>query len=100
MVDSDFSIDENDEPVSDPDDEEGKSRKRKATSTKAYREPMAKKAKTTSSKSPSTSQQRMPTTKTTVRAVKKTPAAERTPTTYTVMDSGNTNTACWMSEWH
>lgn len=44
IVDSDFSIDENDEPVSDHGDEEGTKRRRKV-GTKAYTEPSAKKAK-------------------------------------------------------
>ncbi|XP_073820057.1 vacuolar protein sorting-associated protein YL-1 [Musca autumnalis] len=39
VVDSDFSIDENDEPVSDHDEEEGKKRKRAGINTKAYKEP-------------------------------------------------------------
>ncbi|XP_061391323.1 vacuolar protein sorting-associated protein 72 homolog [Musca vetustissima] len=39
VVDSDFSIDENDEPVSDHDEEEGKKRKRTGINTKAYKEP-------------------------------------------------------------
>ncbi|XP_037826311.1 vacuolar protein sorting-associated protein 72 homolog [Lucilia sericata] len=39
VVDSDFSIDENDEPISDHDDEEGKKRKRTGVNTKAYKEP-------------------------------------------------------------
>lgn len=92
MVDSDFSIDENDEPVSDPDDEEGKKRKRKPLSTKAYREPITKKAKASAS-SKATPQQKTSTSKTpiAVRAVKKTPAEERTPS-YTVMDSGKQQT--------
>lgn len=44
MVDSDFSIDENDEPVSDTNqaEDEGKTRKRKVT-TRAYKEPAPKK---------------------------------------------------------
>lgn len=37
MVDSDFSIDENDEPISDHDEELGKKRKRAGINTKAYK---------------------------------------------------------------
>ncbi|XP_052867191.1 vacuolar protein sorting-associated protein 72 homolog isoform X2 [Anopheles cruzii] len=47
IVDSDFSIDENDEPVSDAEEESGKGPKRRrqvGTVTKAYREPPPKKA--------------------------------------------------------
>lgn len=56
IVDSDFSIDENDEPVSDPDDEENQSRKRKPLKTKSYQEPAAKRFKPSTSKaSPSKS---------------------------------------------
>lgn len=43
IVDSDFSIDENDEPVSDREDEDAPKRKKKAVNTKAYKEPVAKK---------------------------------------------------------
>ncbi|XP_058059664.1 vacuolar protein sorting-associated protein 72 homolog isoform X1 [Anopheles bellator] len=49
IVDSDFSIDENDEPVSDAEEESGKGPKRRrqaGTVTKAYREPPPKKAAT------------------------------------------------------
>ncbi|KAI9560151.1 hypothetical protein GHT06_014162 [Daphnia sinensis] len=44
IVDSDFSIDENDEPISDQEDE-GKKRKRGVVSTKAYKEPRASTSK-------------------------------------------------------
>lgn len=37
VVDSDFSIDENDEPISDNDDEEKKKRRKPGTNTKAYK---------------------------------------------------------------
>lgn len=37
VVDSDFSIDENDEPISDHDEELGKKRKRAGINTKAYK---------------------------------------------------------------
>lgn len=40
-VDSDFDIDENDEVISDHEDD-GKTRKRRAVSTKAYKEPKGK----------------------------------------------------------
>lgn len=40
VVDSDFSIDENDEPLSDHDEEAGKKRKRTGINTKAYKEPI------------------------------------------------------------
>lgn len=43
MVDSDFSIDENDEPVSD-NEEEGQKKKRRLV-TKAYKEPVAPQVK-------------------------------------------------------
>uniref|UniRef100_D3TND7 Vacuolar protein sorting-associated protein 72 homolog n=1 Tax=Glossina morsitans morsitans TaxID=37546 RepID=D3TND7_GLOMM len=39
IVDSDFSIDENDEPISDQDEEEVKKRRRTGVQTKAYKEP-------------------------------------------------------------
>lgn len=94
VVDSDFSIDENDAPVSDPDGDAdaGRKRKRKPLSTRAYREPAAKKAKTTASTSAaataSTSKQ-PPKSPTKTASVKKTPAAAADRTaTYTVMDSG------------
>ncbi|XP_063705376.1 vacuolar protein sorting-associated protein 72 homolog [Culicoides brevitarsis] len=44
VVDSDFSIDENDEVISDHEEEEGKRRKRKVV-TRAYKEPVSKKTK-------------------------------------------------------
>jgi len=44
-VDSDFSIDENDEPVSDHEEEGGPKRKRGAINTKAYKEPARPKEK-------------------------------------------------------
>ncbi|EFX87536.1 hypothetical protein DAPPUDRAFT_187339 [Daphnia pulex] len=44
VVDSDFSIDENDEPISDHEDE-GTKRKRGVVSTKAYKEPKASSSK-------------------------------------------------------
>ncbi|KAF7266060.1 vacuolar protein sorting-associated protein YL-1 [Rhynchophorus ferrugineus] len=40
IIDSDFSIDENDEPISDNDDEEGQRKKRRLV-TKAYKEPIS-----------------------------------------------------------
>uniref|UniRef100_A0A336LQD5 Vacuolar protein sorting-associated protein 72 homolog n=1 Tax=Culicoides sonorensis TaxID=179676 RepID=A0A336LQD5_CULSO len=53
VVDSDFSIDENDEVISDHDEEEGKRRKRKVV-TRAYKEPLpAKKKKVVKPKTPS-----------------------------------------------
>ena len=39
VVDSDFSIDENDEPVSDHEEDDRKTRKRTGVNTKAYKEP-------------------------------------------------------------
>lgn len=48
IVDSDFSIDENDEPVSDNEDETNK-RRRKPTNKRAYKEPPAKKPHPSSS---------------------------------------------------
>lgn len=44
-MDSDFSIDENDEPVSD-NEEEGKEKKKRRLVTKAYREPIPEKKQT------------------------------------------------------
>ncbi|XP_017470831.1 PREDICTED: vacuolar protein sorting-associated protein 72 homolog [Rhagoletis zephyria] len=43
VVDSDFSIDENDEPISDTEDAPEKKRKRGGVNTKAYKEPAVKK---------------------------------------------------------
>lgn len=77
-MDSDFSIDEDDEPVSDHGDEEGSKRRRV---TKAYREPSTKKPK--------------PTVKPRENKPKPKPSrkARRTSgrSTYTVMDSGRDN---------
>uniref|UniRef100_A0A1Q3F059 Vacuolar protein sorting-associated protein 72 homolog n=1 Tax=Culex tarsalis TaxID=7177 RepID=A0A1Q3F059_CULTA len=74
IVDSDFSIDENDEPVSDREEEAAPKRKKKAVNTRAYKEPVAKK-------------------KTPVKTPKESrPRAERQKSpkksTYTVQDSG------------
>uniref|UniRef100_A0A8D8CKV0 Vacuolar protein sorting-associated protein 72 homolog n=1 Tax=Culex pipiens TaxID=7175 RepID=A0A8D8CKV0_CULPI len=71
IVDSDFSIDENDEPVSDREEESAPKRKKKAVNTRAYKEPVAKK-------------------KTPVKAPKEVrPRAERQKSPkYTVQDSG------------
>lgn len=70
-MDSDFSIDENDEPVSDREEESAPKRKKKAVNTRAYKEPVAKK-------------------KTPVKAPKEArPRAERQKSPkYTVQDSG------------
>lgn len=95
MIDSDFSIDENDEPVSDPDDEEGKKRKRKPLATKAYREPTAKKptiSKASTSKQ-AESQSSSAAAASAPKSAKKPPASTAAPapverSTYTVMDSG------------
>lgn len=74
IVDSDFSIDENDEPVSDREEEAAPKRKKKAVNTKAYKEPSVKK------KTPSKP------------AKEARPRAERQKSpkksTYTVQDSG------------
>ncbi|CAG9836880.1 unnamed protein product [Diabrotica balteata] len=55
LVDSDFSIDENDEPVSDTEGDENQKKKRRLV-TKAYKEPVPKKEKQKQPKPPKTSQ--------------------------------------------
>ncbi|XP_072383940.1 vacuolar protein sorting-associated protein 72 homolog isoform X2 [Diabrotica undecimpunctata] len=55
LVDSDFSIDENDEPVSDTEGDENQKKKRRLV-TKAYKEPIPKKEKQKQPKPPKTSQ--------------------------------------------
>ncbi|XP_058467855.1 vacuolar protein sorting-associated protein 72 homolog [Malaya genurostris] len=74
IVDSDFSIDENDEPVSDQ-EEDAAPKRRKKVITKAYKEPSAKKKSTKTIKiKPRTERQRSP--------------KKREKSTYTVHDSG------------
>lgn len=77
-MDSDFSIDEDDEPVSD-NEEETKKRRRPKTNKRAYKEPPAKK----STASPTKQQKAKPKVK---KVAKKQPKSKRS--TYTVMDSG------------
>ncbi|XP_055615463.1 vacuolar protein sorting-associated protein 72 homolog [Toxorhynchites rutilus septentrionalis] len=74
IVDSDFSIDENDEPISDQEEETSK-RSRKVT-TKAYKEPVKKKAPSKSVKEskPKVERQKSP--------------RKREKSTFTVLDSG------------
>lgn len=74
IVDSDFSIDENDEPISDQEEETAK-RSRKIT-TKAYKEPVKKKAPTKSTREakPKVERQKSP--------------RKREKSTFTVLDSG------------
>lgn len=78
-VDSDFSIDEDDEPISDH-EEEAPKRKRKLV-TRAYKEPV--KAKPSTSKAPATPQKAAKSPKRLKRGVKRSPRP-----TYTVFDSG------------
>ncbi|XP_050101357.1 vacuolar protein sorting-associated protein 72 homolog [Anopheles aquasalis] len=76
IVDSDFSIDENDEPVSDVEEETRSAPKRRqaGTVTKAYREPLPKKAATKPVKEPKPKAERQ-------TALRKRPK-------FTVIDSG------------
>ncbi|XP_075148406.1 vacuolar protein sorting-associated protein YL-1 [Haematobia irritans] len=75
VVDSDFSIDENDEPISDHDEEDGKKRKRAGINTKAYKEPKPAKKDEKTTAGP---------------AKKRTPkvSRRRTRPKFTVLDSG------------
>uniref|UniRef100_A0A182JQJ6 Vacuolar protein sorting-associated protein 72 homolog n=1 Tax=Anopheles christyi TaxID=43041 RepID=A0A182JQJ6_9DIPT len=63
IVDSDFSIDENDEPISDAEEETAKGSKRRkvGTITKAYREPAPKKQAPTKAKEPKAKTERQST---------------------------------------
>lgn len=81
VVDSDFSIDENDEPVSDHGDEEARPKKRRKVVTKSYTEPTAKTAKPKSRDAASLSKSRSP-----AKVNKSKRSSNRS--TYTVMDSG------------
>lgn len=63
IVDSDFSIDENDEPISDAEEEPAKGSKRRkvGTVTKAYREPAPKKQAPAKAKEPKAKAERQST---------------------------------------
>uniref|UniRef100_A0A182YRR1 Vacuolar protein sorting-associated protein 72 homolog n=1 Tax=Anopheles stephensi TaxID=30069 RepID=A0A182YRR1_ANOST len=63
IIDSDFSIDENDEPISDMEEESGKGAKRRkmGTVTKAYREPVPKKQAPNKTKEPKPKNERQST---------------------------------------
>lgn len=92
IVDSDFSIDENDEPVSDHGDEEGgPGKRRRKVATKAYREPTAaKKPKLTPTKSAaaaSTSAAAAASAPSKTSSPRKAKRALKQRPTYTVMDS-------------
>lgn len=84
VVDSDFSIDENDEPVSDG-DEDARPMKRRKVITKSYTEPSAKKSKATVKPKP-----RDPASPSKSRSPAKVNKSKRSSnrSTYTVMDSG------------
>lgn len=89
IVDSDFSIDENDEPVSDPDDEENQRRKRKPLKTKSYREPVAAAAASSAKRSKPSTSKASP-TKSSASAVSNEVGDKKRSLkrpTYTVMDS-------------